>query len=43
MGLGFVFMQSFMDNVQVESKVDCGTEVKLTKKLNIKKENKAVS
>lgn len=44
MGLGFVFMQSFMDKVEVESEVNRGTKVILRK--NIGKagaENKAVS
>jgi stage II sporulation protein AB (anti-sigma F factor) len=31
MGLGFMFMKSFMDDVRVESKVDKGTRVYLTK------------
>ena len=43
MGLGFVFMQSFMDEVRVESKVDHGTKVILSKKINSTKENIAVS
>ncbi|MDD2400988.1 MAG: anti-sigma F factor [Clostridia bacterium] len=43
MGLGFVFMQSFMDEVRVESKVDYGTKVILSKKINSTKENIAVS
>lgn len=44
MGLGFVFMQSFMDQVEVESEVNKGTKVKLLKKLNrTNAETKAVS
>lgn len=44
MGLGFVFMQSFMDEVEVESQVNRGTRVKLTKRLTrANEENKAVS
>lgn len=44
MGLGFVFMQSFMDEVEVESQVNQGTRVKLLKRLNrADEENKAVS
>ncbi len=43
MGLGFVFMQSFMDEVEVDSHLDVGTKVKLVKKLSNKFENKAVS
>ncbi len=31
MGLGFVFMQSFMDELQVESTVDQGTTVSMVK------------
>lgn len=33
MGLGFVFMQSFMDNVRVSSNIGKGTKVILQKKL----------
>lgn len=32
MGLGFVFMQSFMDNFQVDSKINQGTKVTMVKK-----------
>lgn len=34
MGLGFVFMQSFMDELKVESEVGRGTKVKLIKHLS---------
>lgn len=34
MGLGFVFMQSFMDDLQVESAVDEGTTVTMVKYLD---------
>lgn len=34
MGLGFVFMQSFMDELKVESEVDKGTRVFMVKYLN---------
>ncbi len=34
MGLGFVFMQSFMDELKVESEVGKGTKVKLVKNLS---------
>lgn len=34
MGLGFTFMQSFMDDLNVESKVNEGTTVIMTKNLN---------
>jgi stage II sporulation protein AB (anti-sigma F factor) len=34
MGLGFAFMQSFMDTVDVASMPGCGTTVTLTKKLS---------
>lgn len=33
MGLGFVFMQSFMDNLSVQSTITQGTNVKMFKKL----------
>ncbi|MDQ7095828.1 anti-sigma F factor [Desulfosporosinus sp. PR] len=33
MGLGFVFMQSFMDDLQVDSVVNVGTTVTMLKKL----------
>lgn len=36
MGLGFVFMKSFMDDLQVSSKLDQGTSVKLVKRLGDK-------
>lgn len=34
MGLGFVFMQSFMDDLQVDSLVNQGTTVTMIKQLN---------
>ncbi|MGE4271642.1 MAG: anti-sigma F factor [Desulfitobacterium sp.] len=34
MGLGFVFMQSFMDDLQVESAVNQGTTVTMIKRLD---------
>lgn len=34
MGLGFVFMQSFMDDLQVDSTVNQGTTVTMTKQLD---------
>lgn len=33
MGLGFVFMESFMDELQIESHVSVGTTVKMAKKI----------
>lgn len=42
-GLGFVFMQSFMDEVKVESQVNKGTKITLTKQLNTENKNIAVS
>ncbi|MGC7873574.1 anti-sigma F factor [Desulfosporosinus sp. SYSU MS00001] len=33
MGLGFVFMQSFMDDLQVDSTIDIGTTVTMKKQL----------
>jgi stage II sporulation protein AB (anti-sigma F factor) len=35
MGLGFVFMQSFMDDLSVQSTVDQGTTVKMFKKVKV--------
>lgn len=44
MGLGFVFMQSFMDEVDVDSRVNSGTKVILRKRIgSTGAENKAVS
>ncbi len=43
MGLGFVFMQSFMDEVEVESEVQAGTKVVLKKRLAKVNDNQAVS
>jgi stage II sporulation protein AB (anti-sigma F factor) len=34
MGLGFVFMESFMDELVVDSTPKKGTEVTMTKKIN---------
>ena len=34
-GMGFAFMEAFMDNLEVHSDVDCGTAVKLYKKIGI--------
>ena len=34
MGLGFIFMQSFMDDLQVESTPDKGTKVTMLKRIN---------
>ena len=33
MGLGFVFMQTFMDKLEVQSVPGCGTRVTMTKQL----------
>ena len=44
MGLGFVFMQSFMDEVLVESEIDHGTIVTLRKRFSSSRtENEVVS
>jgi stage II sporulation protein AB (anti-sigma F factor) len=44
MGLGFVFMKSFMDEVKVDSTVNVGTKVTLVKRIDkLSFENKAVS
>ena len=32
-GMGFAFMEAFMDNLEVYSDVDCGTSVKMCKKI----------
>ena len=32
-GMGFTIMQSFMDSVEVDSKINDGTTVKMTKKI----------
>ena len=32
-GMGFVFMEAFMDTIKVESKKDEGTKVTMTKKI----------
>jgi len=42
-GLGFVFMQSFMDEVKVISQVNSGTKVVLTKQISADFKNTAVS
>lgn len=34
MGLGFIFMQSFMDDLKVESEINNGTKVVMVKHLN---------
>ncbi len=43
MGLGFIFMQSFMDEVIVESELNEGTRVVLKKRLAKANDNQAVS
>ena len=35
-GMGFTIMKSFMDNVEVESKINVGTTVKMSKNLSLK-------
>lgn len=37
-GMGFVFMEAFMDEVKVESKVNVGTIVKMKKRIGDQKE-----
>ena len=39
-GMGFTIMESFMDNMKVESIVGLGTKVTLVKKIKIQKEQK---
>lgn len=40
-GMGFTVMESFMDSVEVESAVDRGTTVRLSKRLNLREERLA--
>lgn len=37
-GMGFVFMEAFMDQVQVESEKGNGTKVKMKKRIGVQKE-----
>lgn len=37
-GMGFAFMEAFMDDIQVESKVGTGTKVIMTKKIGVREE-----
>ncbi len=37
-GMGFAFMEAFMDEIQVESKVGTGTKIILTKKIGVREE-----
>jgi stage II sporulation protein AB (anti-sigma F factor) len=34
-GMGFAFMEAFMDDLEVESKVGCGTTVRMQKKMGV--------
>jgi stage II sporulation protein AB (anti-sigma F factor) len=34
LGLGFAFMSSFMDDVQVDSRLGCGTTVTMLKRIH---------
>ena len=34
-GMGFAFMEAFMDNLEVESEVGCGTLVRMCKKIGV--------
>lgn len=38
-GMGFTIMETFMDEVIIDSEINCGTKITLTKKLNIKQTN----
>lgn len=38
-GMGFVFMDAFMDTIEVESKALIGTTIRMTKKVNKESEN----
>ncbi|MBR3249572.1 MAG: anti-sigma F factor [Clostridia bacterium] len=41
-GMGFTIMQSFMDEIRVESSLGFGTRIVMRKKINIKQESKAI-
>ncbi len=36
-GMGFVFMEAFMDEVEVESQIGVGTKVKMKKRIGVQK------
>ncbi len=38
-GMGFTIMETFMDEIIIDSEVDIGTKIAMTKKLNVKKTN----
>jgi len=38
-GMGFTIMETFMDEVVIDSKVNSGTKITMTKKLNVKQTN----
>jgi len=38
-GMGFTIMETFMDEVIIDSKVNSGTKITMTKKLNVKQTN----
>lgn len=38
-GMGFTIMETFMDEVIIDSEINCGTKITMTKKLNVKQTN----
>lgn len=38
-GMGFTIMETFMDEVIIDSNINCGTKISMMKKLNIKQTN----
>ena len=38
-GMGFTIMETFMDEIIIDSEVNRGTKIAMTKKLNVKKTN----
>lgn len=38
-GMGFTIMETFMDEVIIDSELNCGTKITMTKKLNVKQTN----
>ena len=38
-GMGFTIMETFMDEVIIDSELECGTKITMTKKINVKQTN----
>lgn len=38
-GMGFTIIETFMDEVLIDSEINCGTKITMTKKLNVKQTN----